>query len=166
MTNSSTRFDDLTVPPEVAALAARPEVPAPVVDQSVLDKLQEELDDDVAYTQIFVNNFVKDLPHKIERVRLALTTGDLEDAVTAVLSLKTSSQMVGAHRLAVLALGLETAVRSQARRPEPAAGLPRLAVRYLKPIKDCCRLTTYRLKSTWPVLPGGGTTRRSDASPS
>lgn len=36
-----------------------------LVDQSVLDRLTEELDDDKAYTEVFVTKFIQVLPARI-----------------------------------------------------------------------------------------------------
>ena len=119
----------------------------PLVDQSVLDRLREELDDDEGYCTVFVGNFIQLLPLRIGRLRLALTTGDLDGAVDAVLSLKTSSQMVGAERLAGLAMDLENEMRDEAARREAAVALPRLAAAFLKPINQCSRQTLHRLQA-------------------
>jgi hypothetical protein len=62
----------------------------------------------------------------------------------AVLSLRTSSQMVGAERFAGLALRLEQSLH-QAREDEPAVILPRLAQVYLRQIKSCAGQTVYHL---------------------
>lgn len=119
----------------------------PLVDQSVLDRLREELDDDEGYCTVFVGNFIQLLPQRIGRLRLALTTGDLDGAVDAVLSLKTSSQMVGAERLAGLAMDLESEMRDDAARREAEVALPRLAAAFLKPINQCSRQTLHRLQA-------------------
>jgi HPt (histidine-containing phosphotransfer) domain-containing protein len=109
--------------------------------------LREELDEDEGYCTVFVGNFIDYLPRRIGRLRLALTTGDLEGAVDAVLSLKTSSQMVGAERLAGLALELESAIRSDSSHYDVAVALPRLAAAYLKPINQCSKQTLHRLQA-------------------
>ena len=119
----------------------------PLVDQSVLDRLREDLDEVEGYCTVFVENFIDYLPRRIGRLRLALTTGDLEGAVDAVLSLKTSSQMVGAERLAGLALELESAIRSDSSHHDAAVALPRLAAAYLKPINQCSKQTLHRLQA-------------------
>jgi histidine phosphotransfer protein HptB len=80
-------------------------------------------------------------------LRLALTTGDLEGSMDAVLSLKTSSQMVGAERLAGLALDLENEIRAEARHADMTVALPRLAATFLRPITQCSRQTTHRLQA-------------------
>lgn len=119
----------------------------PLVDPSVLDRLREELEEDEGYCTVFVGNFIDYLPQRIGRLRLALTTGDLDGAVDAVLSLKTSSQMVGAERLAGLALDLERAIRQDSQAEEPSVALPRLAAAHLKTINQCSKQTVQRLQS-------------------
>lgn len=127
------------------AVAARPADAARLVDRSVLDRLGKELDDDgEGYTKTFVANFITCLPGRIERLRLALTTGDLEAAVDAVLSLKTSSQMVGAERLAALATDLEAEMRGGAS-PSDLMALPKLAAAFLGPIALCGSQTVHIL---------------------
>jgi HPt (histidine-containing phosphotransfer) domain-containing protein len=119
----------------------------PLVDHSVLDRLREELEDDGGYCRVFVGNYIDYLPHRIGRLQLALTTGDLDGSVDAVLSLKTSSQMVGAERLASLAIALEGEIRTEAYDADVAIVLPRLAASFLRPINQCGRQTMHRLQT-------------------
>lgn len=128
-------------------MSAADDAPRPLVDQSVLDRLREELEEDEGYCRVFVGNFIEFLPQRIGRLRLALTTGDLEGSVDAVLSLKTASQMVGAERLACLATELEGEIRTEASKADVAVLLPRLAVAFLRPINHCSRQTTHRLQA-------------------
>ena len=123
------------------------DAPRPLVDRSVLDRLQEELEDDGGYSKVFVANFIKLLPERIARLRLALTTGDFRGSLDAVLSLKTSSQMVGAERLAGLALALEAEIRAEAPPADAAVVLPSLAAKYLRRINQCSRQTIHRLQA-------------------
>jgi len=118
----------------------------PLVDQSVLNRLREELEEDEGYCRVFVGNFIDYLPHRIGRLRLALTTGDLDGSVDAVLSLKTASQMVGAERLAGLAVALEGQIRTEAHDADAAVVLPRLAASFLRQINQCSRQTMNRLQ--------------------
>ena len=140
-------FLEGTVPAERTVMSAADDAPRPLVDQSVLDRLREELEEEEGYCRVFVGNFIEYLPHRIGRLRLALTTGDLEGSVDAVLSLKTSSQMVGAERLAGLAMDLEGELRSEARDSDVAVVLPQLAAAFLRPINQCSRQTMHRLQS-------------------
>ncbi|MGX1162237.1 Hpt domain-containing protein [Arthrobacter sp. SLBN-100] len=119
----------------------------PLVDQAVLNRLRDELGEDGGYCKVFVGNFIEYLPHRIGRLQLALTTGDLDGSVDAVLSLKTSSQMVGAERLARLAMALEGEIRTEAYDADVAVVLPRLAGSYLRPIYQCSQQTMHRLQA-------------------
>ncbi|MFJ6346460.1 Hpt domain-containing protein [Pseudarthrobacter oxydans] len=148
MSHHQTRQDEREARAQRAVVARPAEDSPPLVDRSVLDRLGRELDDDgEGYTRIFVANFITCLPGRIERLRLALTTGDLEAAINAVLSLKTSSQMVGAERLAALAVDLETGVRGGAARSD-AMTLPKLAAAFLRPI-DRCGSQTVHILDQW-----------------
>lgn len=118
----------------------------PLVDPSVLERLRTELEDCSGYTQVFVAGYIECLPQRIERLRLALTTGDWPGAVDAVLSLKTSSQMVGAELLASLALELEAELRNSAS-ADPAVVLPQHAARFLGPLNRCSIRTIRSLAS-------------------
>lgn len=120
----------------------------PLVDQTVLDRLKTELEDTGdGYTRIFVTNFIRCFPRRLKKLRLTLTTGDLEGALDAARSLKTSSQMVGADRLAGLAAELEANLRSELTRSDEMSILPQLAVTFLTPIKHCGKATLYRLST-------------------
>jgi HPt (histidine-containing phosphotransfer) domain-containing protein len=121
---------------------------APLLDQAVLDRLREELDDDESVWKVFVQNFIAHLPERNEKLRQTLTTGDLTGAMDAVLSLKTSSQMVGAERLAGLAMNLEQELRTETRHTDAFVVLPRLAAEHLRRIMQCSRQTTYLLQAT------------------
>ncbi len=116
----------------------------PLLDPTVLDRLRDELEDDDGVWSLFLHNFISLLPDRTERLRLSLTTGDLAGALDSVLSLKTSSQMVGAERLAELAFDLERSLRSSAT-DEPERVLPKLAVAHLKPLIKCERQTVFLL---------------------
>src|SRR5919112_283857 len=112
---------------------------SPLVDQRVLDRLREDLEEDEGYCKVFVGNFIDYLPDRIGRLWRALTTGDLDGGVDAVLSLKTPSQMVGAERLAGLAMALEGEIRTEAYDADVSVILPRLAASFLHPINRCSR---------------------------
>ena len=112
----------------------------PLLDRAVLQKLRDGLDDEIC--KVFVENFIALLPDRAERVRRTLTTGDLRGALDAVLSLKSSSQMVGAERLAEFATDLEHSLRVDTRHAEPARLLPQLAAANISQITTCGRQTT------------------------
>lgn len=115
--------------------------PLPILDKSVLKKLCAASDDGGLW-KVFVQNFIAHLPQRIEKLRWALSTGDLTEALDAVRSLKTSSQMVGAEQLADLALNLELSINEDTNRTEPAVKLPRLAATHLRTIKHRSQWTT------------------------
>ena len=118
----------------------------PLIDHAVLERLREDLHEYEVW-RVFVQNFITALPRRIEKLRVALTTGDAVGARDAVLSLKTASQMVGAERLAALALDLEAAQREGIRIADPAVALPRLAVDYLYRIKQRANQTSHALQT-------------------
>lgn len=118
----------------------------PLLDNTVLDRLRAELDHDEGIWKIFVQDFVAQLPGRIEKLRLGLTTGDPVGAMDAVLSLKTSSQMVGAERLAGLAIELERQLRMDNHDGGPDIVLPQLAAVHLTDIRKCMQQTTFLLQ--------------------
>jgi len=120
--------------------------PQPLLDHAVLDRLREDLREYEVW-RVFVQNFIAALPRRIEKLRAALTTGDADGAMDAVLSLKTASQMVGAERLAALAMELEAAQRESIRVADPVVALPGLAVTYLHQIKQRAGQTSYALQA-------------------
>lgn len=126
----------------------------PLLDQSVLERLRAELDDDDGVWRVFVQNFTARLPHRTDKLRLTLTTGDLPGALDAVLSLKTSSQMVGAERLAHLAMELERALRDEPAQSAPGRILPMLAADHLRQIRQCALQTAYLLRRYLHSRPG------------
>jgi histidine phosphotransfer protein HptB len=119
----------------------------PFLDRTALDRLRADLDDDEGVWKLFVQSFIERLPYRVDRLRLTLTTGDLAGAVQAVLSLKTSSQMVGAERLADLASGLQAYLHAGAPDADPAVTLPRLAAVHLQPMNMCANRTAYLLQT-------------------
>jgi len=82
-----------------------------LVDRTVLIALQAELGGDQAIIGAFVRNYVALLPWRVSRLHRALDNADMEDAMDAVLSLKTSSHMVGAICMDRLARELEIGIR-------------------------------------------------------
>lgn len=82
-----------------------------LVDHTVLTELKAELGGDQAIISAFVRNYVALLPWRVSRLHRALENLDMDDAMDAVLSLKTSSQMVGAICMDRLATGLEVSIR-------------------------------------------------------
>jgi len=46
------------------------DAPRPLVDQSVLDRLRDELEEEEGYSRVFVGNFIDYLPQRLGRLRL------------------------------------------------------------------------------------------------
>lgn len=151
MITTSSPFNKLQAHPERTSSAHSVDAPQPLVDRLVLERLQEELaDDGEVYTRVFIAHFIACLPERIGRLRLALTTGDWEGSFDAVLSLRTSSQMVGAGQLASLAMKLEAELRD-ATLADTATALPQQAATYLGPITRCGSKTILKLTSRYPA---------------
>ncbi|THJ68803.1 signal peptidase I [Arthrobacter echini] len=70
----------------------------PVLDRRILDDLGAELSSPEGALQ-FAGMFVDMLPQRIHAIDVALSTGDVDAAVVALLSLNVSAAMVGAVRL-------------------------------------------------------------------
>ncbi|MFU8946716.1 Hpt domain-containing protein [Mycetocola zhadangensis] len=83
----------------------------PLFDGTALDALLESLDNDRGAVADFVAAFVEQWPLRLARIDDRIRAGDAEGAVTAVLSLKVSSQMIGTNQLTSLCLELERIVR-------------------------------------------------------
>jgi len=87
------------------------ECTAALVDRTVLTELQAELGGDPGIISTFVRTYIQLLPWRVGRLYHALEKQDIEDAMDAVLSLKTSSHMVGAICMNRLATELELSIR-------------------------------------------------------
>ena len=121
----------------------------PLLDTSVLQRLRGEVDDEEGIWKVFVQNYINELPLRVERLRLALTTGDIEGAEDAVLSLQTSSEMIGAVRLAALTLEVQESIYHT--EPENTGTVfPRLAAAQLRGIYRCAQQTMDHLQQFLP----------------
>lgn len=116
----------------------------PLVDPAVLARLSDELQPGSGICEVFVNDYIALLPLRLDRLHRAVESLDLKAAMDAVLSLKTSSLMVGACRLATLAGVLESELRDACARPAPAAS----AVRNVLETIDACTAATVAGLST------------------
>lgn len=117
----------------------------PVVDQPFLDRLGAESGGEESLRRMFVADFIGTLPDRLDRLRSALTTGDLAGSLDAISGLKLTSQAVGAARLGGMLLDLESELHREIRGAD-AVVLPRLAAAYLRPIQQCSLQTTQRLQ--------------------
>lgn len=82
----------------------------PLVDPSALRELGSELDSP-AVAKGFARDFTNMWDRRYQSLATSLASGDEAAALDAVLSLKTSSAMVGGVRLTELARDLEDAIR-------------------------------------------------------
>lgn len=110
----------------------------PLVDPAVLARLRDELQPGSGICEVFVNNYIALLPLRLDRLHRAVESMDTEAAMDAVLSLKTSSLMVGACRLGALAGDLEAELQDACARPAP----PTSAVRNVLETIDACTAAT------------------------
>ncbi|MGP4031562.1 Hpt domain-containing protein [Pseudarthrobacter sp. 1C304] len=93
-----------------AVPAAADGVALPLVDPAALEELGSQLDSP-AVAQVFARDYANMWDHRYHALAVSLDNGDHDAALDAVLSLKTSSAMVGGVRLAELAGELENAIR-------------------------------------------------------
>lgn len=116
------------VPPDLG-------VPA-LVDAAVLAELEAELP---GAARRFVAEFVRLWAHRYARIAGAVAAGSTEEALDAVLSLKVSSMMLGAHPLVSRAAALEGLLRSGQEIPGPLCAQ----------IAECGTLTVASLRTAW-----------------
>jgi len=93
-----------------SAPTAFPATP-PLVDPAALQDLGAQLDSP-AVAKGFARDYTRMWDQRYQTLASALERGDLAGSMDAVLSLKTSSAMVGGLRLAQLAGELESALRA------------------------------------------------------
>lgn len=86
-------------------------VQEPLVDRQVLQELEECLEDSAA-AQNFAKDFARAWESKFQRLVVSVDQGNQDGATEAVLSVKVTSIMVGAMRLAGLAASFEQLVRN------------------------------------------------------
>ncbi|MEA5453441.1 Hpt domain-containing protein [Sinomonas sp. JGH33] len=118
-----------SVPPEEAGRIL------PLVDPDALRMLAEDVGPETAAS--FARDFVRIWPQRREALAAALQGTDLTRAIDAALSLRTSSVMVGASRLAALSEGLERRLRADGF--DAAAG-------HLPEVAECGELTVDALR--------------------
>lgn len=82
----------------------------PLLDAAALTRLEEELGD-AKVARAFARDFAMAAAKRFRSLSDAVGSGDQAAAVDSVLSLKASSLMVGASRLAGLAARLERVIR-------------------------------------------------------
>ncbi|MET4133947.1 Hpt domain-containing protein [Pseudarthrobacter sp. PvP090] len=94
----------------LAAAEAKDDAQPPLVDPSALQELGSQLASP-AVAQGFARDYTNMWDRRYHSLATSLDSGDHAAALDAVLSLKTSSAMVGGVRLAQLARELEDAIR-------------------------------------------------------
>ena len=83
----------------------------PLFDDTALTELLESLENDHDAVVGFLRAFVGQWPDRLARIDDRIRANDPDGALTAVLSLKVSSQMIGATQLTSLSVELERIVR-------------------------------------------------------
>ena len=78
----------------------------PLVCAETLHSLEESLYGEQSLCRNFVCRYIDMWPGRFERIQNAVTAGQLEEAMDAALSLRSSSMMVGAARLGELTTDL------------------------------------------------------------
>jgi HPt (histidine-containing phosphotransfer) domain-containing protein len=99
------------VPASGAGLRVASSGQAPLVDPSALQDLGEQVDS-AAVAKGFARDYAQMWDQRYQALATALERRDQATALDAVLSLKTSSSMVGGVRLAELAAEIEELIRS------------------------------------------------------
>lgn len=113
----------MTFPPsDLCARQAHSVGHLPLIDDAALSDLLIALDNDNDAVVLFVSNFVDQWPDRVQRIIDRIRVHDGAGAVTAVLSVRVSSQMIGATRLTSLSTQLEQVVRTE----DFASGLERV----------------------------------------
>ncbi|GAA3309877.1 Hpt domain-containing protein [Arthrobacter ramosus] len=111
----------------------------PILDLAEFQLLEDQVDNPLI-ARTFAGDFAKLWGRRYEILATAVEGGDVAAALNAVLSLRTSSIMVGGVRLAVLAAQLEERIRkSELREARPL----------LKEVAECGHLTVQELKDSY-----------------
>jgi HPt (histidine-containing phosphotransfer) domain-containing protein len=84
----------------------------PLVSWTVQSTLRDDVADSEAYTG-FIRSYTEMWPRRYGRLAHAIRVNDWVQAMDAALSLRSSSEMLGAVNLARLALAVEQAIRSR-----------------------------------------------------
>lgn len=116
----------------------------PLVDQKVLHELEEEFEDPRP-ARSFVRDFIAFWDERYLRVADAVRHGDPDATLDALLSVRITSTMIGASRLARLAAELEVSLK-RGNTEAVAEALPELRLCGAATIKE---LTTNYIKTDW-----------------
>lgn len=85
------------------------DAPGVFTSNGALDDLRDQLDDDAAVER-FRRNYLELLERRIEEIARSIRVGRTDESVTRLLTLETSSHMVGADELSLRAAALRLAV--------------------------------------------------------
>lgn len=91
------------------------------IDVRRIVRLRSELADDVIACLRFIDDFVNSWEHRRTRVLHATNGTGIDDGLAALLTLTTSSEMVGALSLSTAARDLHSEARFAGRIPAPGA---------------------------------------------
>ncbi|WP_092340312.1 Hpt domain-containing protein [Cryobacterium flavum] len=86
---------------------------SPLVDPASLQRLRRDLGGDEAVQNRFVNDFLALWHSRESRLRTALASADLEEADVVLLSIRSSSRMLGAVRLENTAGRLQSTLKNR-----------------------------------------------------
>ena len=111
----------------------------PILDLAEFQLLEDQVDNPLV-ARTFAGDFAKLWAKRYEILAAAVERGDGDVALNAVLSLRTSSTMVGGVRLAVLAAQMEERIRKRELRE---------ARPLLKELAECGHLTVQELKDSY-----------------
>jgi hypothetical protein len=92
------------------------------IDETYVTGLIRELTGDVSACVRFIETFVRAWDERIARILDAVERNDPDDAAAALLSLYSSSAMIGAAILSSAAKELHTEVRATGRTPQGSVG--------------------------------------------
>src|SRR5687767_13150656 len=83
-----------------------------IIETAALDQLSEDLGGDPEPVRDLIQSYLHEAPIALKRVRLAIERGNAADLAAAAHSLKSSSAMLGARGISVIAVELEKLGRS------------------------------------------------------
>lgn len=117
----------------------------PLVSGDIFNRLQEDLED-TEIARRYLLDYLQMWEDRYVRLSAAVDAGNIEAAMDAVLSVRTSARMIGALRLTILATRIEQYL---------AAGNTQGAALLLNELEVCGRLTMEELRRRF--LPRSGT---------
>lgn len=113
----------------------------PLIDESFVRRSQYKL------SKVFADQFIESLPQHLSHLRLALTTGDRQGALSAVAKLQATSELVHAEQLAVQLASLEHELLTTTPEGDPSVRLSKLAATFLPSLHHSCDKTVEKLNT-------------------